>query len=117
MLLQNIGDSNSCDNKVALDVDNADKICAAENMSSSYRTFHVSSSFSDCVIFCFVILRLIFLGSLIFEGVSRSPATFMMELVPTSVNNFLLITNVARISVLDVAGSLDPPLCYLRSYF
>ena len=47
--------------------------------------------------FCFVILRLIFLGSLVLEGVSRSPETSMMELFPTLVNYFLLITNVSWI--------------------
>ena len=60
--------------------------------------------------FCFVILRLIFLGSLIFEGVSRSPATPVTEFFLTLTNSLLLITNVARTSVLDVAGDLDPPL-------
>ena len=34
--------------------------------------------------------------SLIFEGVSGHPATPMMVLFPTLVNNVLLITNVAR---------------------
>ena len=47
--------------------------------------------------FCFDILRLIFLGSLVLEGVSRSPETSMMELFPTLVNYFLLITNVSWI--------------------
>ena len=60
--------------------------------------------------FCCVILWLIFWGSLIFMGVSWSPATSMIELSPTLINKFLLITNVARTSVLDVAGALDPPL-------
>ena len=54
--------------------------------------------------FYVAILRLTLLGSLIFEGVSRSPATSVMELFPNLVNNFSLITNVARTSVLDVAG-------------
>ena len=47
--------------------------------------------------FRFVILRLVFLGSLVLEGVSGSPETSMMELFPTLVNYYLLITNVARI--------------------
>ena len=68
--------------------------------------------FLVALFFCFGILRLVFLGSLIFEGVSRNPATSVMELFPTLVNNFLLITNVARTSVLDVGGgeAIDPPL-------
>ena len=67
--------------------------------------------FLVALFFCFGILRLVFVGSLIFEGVSRSPATSVMELFPTLVNNFLLITNVARTSVLDVGGeAIDPPL-------
>ena len=62
------------------------------------------------LLFCVVILRFILLESLIFEGVSRSPATSVMELFPTLVKNFLLIANVPRTSVLDVAATLDPPL-------
>ena len=66
--------------------------------------------FLVALFFCFIILRLILLGSLIFEGASRSPATSVMELFPTLVNNFLLITNVARTSVLNVAGAINLPL-------
>ena len=66
--------------------------------------------------FCVVILRLIVLGSLILEDVSRSPATSVMELFPTLVNNFLLITNVVRTSVLDVAGAIDLPLLLKISF-
>ena len=62
--------------------------------------------------FCFAILRSIYLGSLILEGVSRSPATSVMELFSILVNNFLLITDVARTSILDVAGVLDPHLLF-----
>ena len=60
--------------------------------------------------FRFVMLGLIYLGSLIFESLSRSPATSVMELFLILVNNFLLNTNVARSSVLGVAGAIDPPL-------
>ena len=67
--------------------------------------------------FCFIILRLIFLGSLIFKGVSRIPATSMMELFPTLINNFLLITNVVRTSVLDVVRVLDLPLLLKVLFF
>ena len=67
-----------------------------------------NQAFSIGLFFCFVILRLIYLESSIFEGVVRSPATSVMELFPVLVSNFLLITNVARTSVLDVAGALDP---------
>ena len=66
--------------------------------------------------FCFVILQLIFLGSLFSEGVSRSPAKSVMELLPTLVSKFQLITNVARTSALDVSGALDAPLL-LKSLF
>ena len=34
----------------------------------------------------------------------------MMELIPTLVNNVLLVTIVVRTSALDFAGTLDPPL-------
>ena len=54
--------------------------------------------------FCFVILQVIFLGNLIFKGVSKGPATSMVELFPNLVNNFPLITNVARTSIIDVTG-------------
>ena len=60
--------------------------------------------------FHFVILGLIYLGSLIFEGLSRSPATSVMKLFLILVNNFLLNTNVAKTSALGVAGAIDPPL-------
>ena len=66
---------------------------------------------------CFVELQLIFLGSLIFKGVSRSPATSLMEPFSILVYNFLLITNIARISVLDIAEALDPPLLLKVSFF
>ena len=68
--------------------------------------------FLIALFFCFVILRLIYLGGLIFEGVSRSPATSVMDLFLILVNNFLLITNIARTSVLVVAGALDPTLLH-----
>ena len=35
----------------------------------------------------------------------------------TLVNNFLLITNVAKTSVLDVAGAVDPPMILKISFF
>ena len=53
---------------------------------------------------CFVKFQLIFVGSLIFKSV------YMFELFSTLVYNYLLITNVAKSSALDVVGALDPPL-------
>ena len=53
--------------------------------------------------FRFVILGLIYLGSLIFEDLSRSTATSVMKLFSVLVNNFLIITNVAKTSILGVA--------------
>ena len=50
-----------------------------------------------------VILGLIYLGSLIFEDLSRSTATSVMKLFSVLVNNFLIITNVAKTSILGVA--------------
>ena len=47
----------------------------------------------------------------------RSPATSVLELFPTLFNNFLLITNAARTSVLDVSGTIDPPLLLKISFF
>ena len=41
----------------------------------------------------------------------------MMELFPTLVNNFLLINNVTRISVLDFAGALYLPLLLKVLFF
>ena len=60
--------------------------------------------------FCFVILGSVYFGDLIFEGVSRSPATSVIELLSILVNNFLLITTVARTSILGIAGTLDMSL-------
>lgn len=51
--------------------------------------------------FCYIAIN--FLGSLIFEGVSR-------RLFPILVNVFQLISNVAKTTVLDVAGVLDLPV-------
>ena len=83
-----------------------------------YGERNYNQAFSDCVIFCFVILRLIFLWSLIFQSVSRGSATSMMELFSTLVNNFQLITNIVRTSVLNVAWDLDPHLVtFLGLYF
>ena len=53
--------------------------------------------------FRFIILGLIYLGSLIFEDLSRSTATSVMKLFSVLVNNFLIITNVAKTSILGVA--------------
>ena len=55
--------------------------------------------------------------SLSFESVSRSPATSVMELFPPFVNNFLLITDVARTSILDFAVAVDQPLLLQVLFF
>ena len=60
--------------------------------------------------FCFVILQLIHLRSLIFESVSKSLETSVMELFLILVSNFLVFSNVARTSILGVVGALNPSL-------
>ena len=56
-------------------------------------------------------------GKFNFQGVFRSPATSVMELFPILVKHILLIINVARTSVLDVAVALDPPLLPIVLFF
>ena len=65
----------------------------------------------------FVILRLILLGSLVFKDVSKRPATSVMKLFSNLVNNVLLITNVARNSVLNVERAPYPPLLLKVIFF
>ena len=65
---------------------------------------------------CIAKLQLTFLGSLNFEGVSRSPATSNGALFDSGYN-YLLITNVVRTSVLDIVGALDPPLLLMVVFF
>ena len=55
-------------------------------------------------------------NSLAARDIIESNKASVIEFFVTLVNNFLLITNVARASALDVAGALDPPPLLIHTH-